>query len=118
VAAVLAAGLIGPLGWWLCCLRPQRFTVCQGSTIGVVGSVIAHPLTWFLGYLWVHLSGMRTAGVGNLVYPPLADLGDYLVYTILGLVLVGWLTALLGGILGGGFTWAFRSCAHVRSARR
>lgn len=118
VAAALAAGLIGPLCWWLCCLRPRRFTVFRGSTVGVVGSVIAHPLTWFLTNLLAHLSGMRAAGMGNLVHPPLADLGYYLLLTVEGLVFVGWLTTLLGGILGGGFTWAYHSCARVRDTRR
>jgi hypothetical protein len=115
LAAPLAALLIAPLFGWLFLLRPNRLTLRRGIVVGVLGSVAAHPFTWYLANLLAYLTGMHTGGMGFLVMNPLLDLVGCLVIAPFSLLYVGWLTALLGGVMGGGFTWAYRSCPRVRA---
>jgi hypothetical protein len=85
--------------------------------VGLLGSVVAHPLTWYLVNLLAYLTGMPTDGMGILVMNPLLGLFGCLVLAPFSLLYVGWLTALLGGMMGGGFTLAYRWCPRVRAAR-
>lgn len=116
VAAPLAALLIGPLFWWRFLLKPNRLTLQRGIAVGLLGSVVAHPLTWYLANLLAFLLGRPTGGMGVLVMNPLLDLVGCLVIAPFSLLYAGWLTALLGGVIGGSFTWAYRSCPRVQGA--
>ncbi len=109
LAAALVSLLIGPFFWWLFLIRPQRFTLRRGILIGSGGSLVAHPLTWLLAMVVGSLSGINT-----LLGQPLRELvpamkepnliGEVLLslfLSIYSLILVGWITALVGGIVGG-----------------
>ena len=110
VAAALAALLIGPLLWWLFILRPNRSTLRRGILIGMLGSVAAHPLTWFLAELMVYFMGRQTWMGSVLINPPLEALVGSPIYAVFSLVYVGWLTTLIGGVMGGVFIGAQRAC--------
>src|SRR6185437_1342657 len=45
LSAPVAALVIGPLFCWLFLLRPNRLTLRRGIVVGLLGSVVAHPLT-------------------------------------------------------------------------
>jgi hypothetical protein len=115
LSAPIAALVIGPLFCWLFLLKPNRLGVRRGIVVGVVGSVVAHPLTWFLANLVAFLTGMPTGGMGILVMNPLLDLLGCLVVAPFSLLYVGWLTALLGGAMGGSFIWASRLCPRTQA---
>ena len=117
LSAPVAALVIGPLFCWLFLLRPNRLTLRRGIVVGLLGSVVAHPLTWYLVNLLAFLTGMPTDGFGILVMNPFLDLFGCLVLAPFSLLYVGWLTALLGGVMGGGFIWAYRLCPRTQAAR-
>lgn len=112
VAAALASLLIGPLFWWLFIIKPHRITLRRGIIIGMLGSVVAHPLTWFLAELMVYSTGRSTWMGSTLVNPPLVALFGSLVYSVFSLVYVGWFTTLLGAIAGGVLIYAQRTCTR------
>jgi hypothetical protein len=114
LAAPLAALLIGPLFVWFFLIRPNRLTLRRGIVVGLLGSVVAHPLVWYLANLVAYLIGMPTAGFGILVMNPWLDLIGCLFLAPFSLLYVGWLTALLGSMMGASFTWAYRSCPRVQ----
>ncbi len=109
LAAALSSLLIGPLFWWLFLIRPHRFTLRRGILVGSCGSLVAHPLTWLLAMVIGSLSGLNTLLGQPLreLVPAMKDpnlIGEVLVslfLSIYSLILVGWLTALVGGIVGG-----------------
>ena len=77
--------------------------------------VAAHPLTWYLLYLWVYLTDAHLEdGLINIqVANPLESVGFSFFYACYSLLFVGWITALIGGVLGGGFACAYRLWARV-----
>lgn len=110
VAAALATLLITPLCWWCFIIKPNRLTLRRGIGIGILCSVAAHPLTWFLAGLIVSFTG-RSAVMGLPMNTPYDVLFvGPIIYTGASLVLVGWLTGLVGGIAGGVLISAQRAC--------
>lgn len=105
LAAALSSLLIGPLFWWLFHIRPHRFTLRRGILVGSGGSLVAHPLTWLLAMVVGSLSGINTLLGQPLreLVPAMKDpnlIGEVLVslfLSIYSLILVGWITALVGG---------------------
>jgi len=73
--------------------------------MGVVGSVLIHPLTWFFAMIFSDLAAMRTIAGGfildNPFTHPLELFAGRFVYAPFSLVIVGWITILIGGISGG-----------------
>ena len=109
LAAALVSLLIGPLFWWLFLIRPHQFTLRRGILVGSCGSLVAHPLTWLLAMAVGSLSGINTVLGHPLreLVPAMKDpnlIGELLVsffLSIYSLILVGWITALVGGVVGG-----------------
>lgn len=102
LGASLAALLSGLFFWWLLILRPKRITPGRGAWVGVVGSLVAHPLAWLFA-----LGGpLLIGGTTSWDLPPTPSLLDLLFYTggysLYSLILTGWLTALIGGLAGAG----------------
>jgi hypothetical protein len=100
LAATLSAALLGPLLWWLLIIRPDRLTVGRGVLVGILGSLAAHPLTWFL-----LLVTTQTIFNPNTAFPN--AIGGFLwqipYLSIYSLFLAGWLTTLIGGVVGAVF---------------
>src|SRR5258708_261240 len=97
-AAALASLLIGPLFWWFFIIKPNRMTMRRGIVVGILGSIAAHPLTWFLAELMAYFMGRHTWMGSVLVNPPLVALLGSPIYSVLSLVYAGWLTMFIGGI--------------------
>jgi hypothetical protein len=117
--AALAALLVGPFFWWLWILRPRRLSPGRGAWVGVVGSLVAHPLTWLLLVGTTALADRTTAS-----HPIPADLSGFpaaLVFVVnssgVSLLFAGWFTALLGGLAGAGVAWGLTFLAE-RDQRR
>lgn len=100
VAAPLAAALLGPCLWWWAIIKPGRLSVRRGIGIGVLGSILAHPLAWYAALVLAYLTGQTTVA-GLLVTNPLLDLLGAVILAPFSLLWVGWITALVGGVAGG-----------------
>ncbi len=99
-AAPLAALLIGPLFWWRSIMKVRRLSIRRGIVVGILSSIAAHPLTWFLAMLLALLNGSPTVA-GVLIFNPLVALGNSLVLSLFSMIEVGSITVLVGGITGG-----------------
>lgn len=105
LAAPLAALLIGPALWWRFLISVDKLSIKRGVLIGLVGSILVHPLTWFFALIFSSLAGMRTIAGGfileNPFTHPLELFAGSFVYAFFSLLIVGWITVLIGGLLGG-----------------
>jgi fumarate reductase subunit D len=75
----------------------SRPTFWRGFGLGALVGILSHPLAWFLFSIILYASGAlgaRNAG-------PIQALRDILSFSVLSLLLVGWITAPLGGAVGG-----------------
>ena len=101
-AAALASLLLSPLFWWRFIIRPAHLTLGRGILVGMLVSLVAHPLTWFLAMATASFIGRQT--VLLLLIPssnPLLQLLESLVISLWSLLYVGWITMLVGGLVGG-----------------
>lgn len=87
--AGLSALLLGPYLWWGLIIKPRRLTVKRGIAVGVLGSLLAHPLAWFL----TALTSFQT-----MYFAYYIEMAFFL--SLASLILAGWLTALIGGVAG------------------
>jgi hypothetical protein len=102
LAAALSAALLGPLLWWLLIIRPDQLTLGRGILVGILGSLVAHPLTWFLFMVttsWAHATFNLDIGSPS-PNDPEGFLSVIVFLSIYSLFLVGWLTTLIGGGVG------------------
>jgi hypothetical protein len=117
VAAPLSALLVGPYFWWRLLIKVDRLSLKRGIFAGVLASVIAHPLTWFFAMPFTYLAGMRTIAYGSILDNPLTNplelFGGSLVYALFSLLLVGWITTLVGAA-GGGLIAFLQTRCHCR----
>lgn len=100
LAASLASAAIGPALWWWMIIKPGRLSVRRGICVGALAGSIAHPIVWYVALVLAFLTGQPTVA-GILVTNPLQDLLSAIVLALVSLLFVGWLTALIGGAVGG-----------------
>lgn len=101
LAAALASLLVGPLFWWLLIMRPRQLTLSRGIFVGSLGSLVAHPLTWFLVLVVASLGGNTILFLKVEHVAPIEILLAIPIYSVYSLFYVGWLTTLVGGVVGG-----------------
>lgn len=99
-ASVAAAFFVGMILWRKAFTRGRRPTFWRGVTVGVLVGTLSHPLAWYLAMLWAYLSGAR-GSLGDRTIDPLNGLWASIAYSALSLVVVGWITAPVGGAAGG-----------------
>ncbi len=99
-------------------LRPRRLTLRRGILVGILSSLVAHPLTWFLALVILSLSRRNTnlgsaypITIGLEIHNPIEVLQGSLVLSVLSLFYVGWITLIVGGVAGGVLA---RVVAHLR----
>jgi hypothetical protein len=119
LGAALACLLVGPLLWWQIVLRPRSLTPGSGAWVGALSGLAAHPLMWLFALGTTFLIGDK-----RFIYlgpDELLHFTDALVhiafFSYYSLVLLGWLTALLGGLAGAGVAWVLARLA-ARFSRR
>lgn len=97
VAAPLTAFFCGIICWWLLVARGRKVSVWRGVWVGALVALLSHPLVWYGSILYLYLA--REPRTLN----PIEGLLASLVYGLVSLVFVGWLTvpaaALTGGLL-------------------
>ena|SRR5579859_4836951 len=106
LSSVFAAVLSSVLVWWKLIIKPFRVTMGRGIGAGVLGSIMAHPLTWLFLFLFSYSftggdlsfgnNGGSLGQVQNL--PQLIE--GVIAFSVLSLLFLGWLTALVGGTGG------------------
>jgi hypothetical protein len=96
VTSPFAGLLVGLPCWWLLIERPKRATIRRGVALGALSSIVAHPLIWTLvTMLSPILGGGWTIGSGLL-----QKIQYVILFSLMGLISVGWITAAVGGIAG------------------
>lgn len=103
VTAPLAAFSTGTVFWLLLVARQQAPSRTRGILAGVLTGVVGHYLCWYLMILYQDLRFLLFNETSSLGEPPLSPLGGILgaaAFTFWSMIIVGWLTAPLGGLLG------------------
>ncbi|QBD80409.1 hypothetical protein EPA93_32335 [Ktedonosporobacter rubrisoli] len=95
VASPLAGLLAGLPCWWLFIEHSKHVIIGRGVAVGVLSSLIAHPLVWTLVALFSPILG---GAWGDTALEP--NIQYVLVYSLMSLVYIGWLTATVGGVAG------------------
>ena len=89
--ACLAGLLAGWFFWGLFIVKPRRATLGRGVLLGVLSSLLAHPLTWLLIWLASTIPSMSIQ----------MRFDEVIWNTVISWEWVGWITALIGGTAGG-----------------
>ncbi len=103
--AGVAAFVMPALVWFFFVERRKKITAVRAATVGVIGAILAHGFTWYLGFLVANVEYWILARqVGSLPIPPADPIfGSLLgagIYGALSLVAYGWLTLPLGALIG------------------
>jgi hypothetical protein len=93
LGAILGTLLASSLAWWLY----LRF-LCHrdGSIIGVIVSLVAHPLMWIF-YVWWSIREGGDAAIFSSSDGITIFIWNYTMYSLFS---VGWITTPIGGIVG------------------
>jgi hypothetical protein len=104
--AIAAAGsfLAGFVVWWQYVALPGRTGAGRGAVAGLATGLLAHPATWYLficlNWALIRLN-LRTGPIeGDEPLNPLNGLAGAVVFSVISLVLLGWLTIPVGGLTG------------------
>lgn len=91
LAAPAAALIVGVPAWVRFVVIANRVTIRRGVAIGIVGSIIAHPIMWILVDI-----------ADRSMFPNTNDLSmSYLpLFIIYGLIYAGWITTPIGALAG------------------
>ncbi len=111
-AATLAALLTGSFMWWYFVTKPGRHTLKQGIMVGVIASIIAHPVAWLLAGFITYLGNIPLF-TGFVIRSLFDVLFVALFVSMFSLLYVGWLTALVGGVAGALFIRAQHADEHA-----
>lgn len=107
VASALAAFVSGAALWRVLPERFARLRSVWGAVAGALAGVVSHFLTWYLGFVGANLCFWFTGGCTSSLGEPPADLltafAGAAAMTFFSLLIVGWLTAPIGAVLGWGF---------------
>ena len=111
VVVPFAGLLVGLPTWWLFVARPRQLTLRRGIFLGMLSGIVAHPLVWICCWLLLSLLGVINLTLHLIANLPLVlpfdfplvllDLPLVLPFSVLSLILAGWITAAVGGIAGG-----------------
>ncbi len=98
--AALTSAALGPLLWWRMIIKSGRLSVWRGASVGALTAIIAHPIVWYVALVVAFFAGRSTVA-SILVTNPFQDLISAVFLGTFSLIFVGWLTALIGGVVGG-----------------
>jgi hypothetical protein len=95
VAAPLTAFFCGIGCWGIFMARGQKVSFWRGVWVGALVALLSHPLVWYGTILYFYLAG--EPGALN----PIEGLWASLVYGLVSLIFIGWLTVPAAAITGG-----------------
>ena len=113
----LAAGL-GAFGttaffWWLIVARRAGYNAWSGAMAGGLSGIVSHYACWYLYLLGANICYGLTGGcVSSLGEPPidlLNGLWGTLIFSLVSLMFVGWITVPLGIAVGAWWVWQNRT---------
>ena len=81
-------------------VKPGRLSLRRGIAVGALAAIIAHPCVWYVALVLAFLTGQPTVA-GILVNNPLQNVVAAVFLGTVSLIYTGWLTALVGGAVGG-----------------
>ena len=93
-AAPLTAFFCGMVCWGIFMARGQKVSFWRGVWVGALVGLLSHPLAWYGSILYFYLAGEPHT------LNPLEGLWASVVYSLLSLLFVGWLTVPVGAIVG------------------
>ena len=97
LAAALASLLLGPFLWWRLISQPCALTLRRGIYCGVLGGLVAIPLTWILVTAFYALTNTDhvASSLGVVLF-----VAGLLGLPLISLICLGGFTALIGGVTG------------------
>lgn len=100
-ASTASAFITGMLLWKIVFARARKPIRRRGMIVGALVGIVSHPLAWYLAYLWAAYVEGERFGLGSPIMVPFKALGISVGLAGISLVLVGWITAPVGAIVGG-----------------
>ena len=100
LTSVVAAFIAGTILWRKVFDRGRRPTFWRGAGVGALVVIVAHPLAWYLMFLLLYFAGDSSFPARTL--HPLGALGASLTASAASLLVLGWITIPVGGLIGGG----------------
>lgn len=107
IAAPLSALLVGIPAWVRFIILPAKVTPGRGALLGLVCSLIAHPVMWTL----LLIISLFASGAGSM------DLSLLLIIVFYSLLIAGWITTPIGAIAGALLAWLQISLTNSRQQR-
>jgi hypothetical protein len=109
-SASIAAALAGLGLWRYCTARVQWIRLRRAIGAGMLFSVLAHPLAWYLTMILSFVAHLLdpSGPFGFLGVDPLSAVFGSIFLSLYSLVLVGWLTLFVSAILGAGLVLLLR----------
>lgn len=95
--------------WWFIVTRRQDYRARIGALAGGLSGMVSHYVCWYLylvganGCYW--LTGGCTSSLGEPPIDLLNGLWGMLIFSLISLMFVGWLTVPLGMLAGGWYAW-------------
>lgn len=109
IGVAVASAVVGLLYWRALTSDEYVLTLGAGILLGVGCSLLAHPLTWLLALLINGLTGNPSGFLGTTWQgqspAPVIELVGSVFFSIYSLIYVGWITSIVGGIVGGALAW-------------
>ena len=100
LTSVVAAFIAGTILWRKVFDLSRRPTFWRGAVVGALVVIVAHPLAWYLMFLLLYFAGDSSFPARTL--HPLGALGASLTASAASLLVLGWITIPVGGLIGGG----------------
>ena len=95
VSAGVASFISSFFLWEYLVIRKKHVSIWRCALVGIIISAFAHPLTWYFTGVLVLMNGN-----GELITYLTEGIIVALVLSIASLIVVGWLTGILGAIVG------------------
>jgi hypothetical protein len=101
LTSMIAAFIAGTILWRTVFGHGRRPTFWRGAGVGALIVVMAQPLAWYLLFLLLYFTGEPGSFPATTVHP-LGGLWASLPASVMSLLLFGWITIPVGGLIGGG----------------
>ena len=105
VAAPAAALITGALLWKIFFSRGRRPSLWRGAGVGALVGIASHPFAWYFLLVWMYAAGVRSSTAERTLDPLAAVPGSFL-YSAMSIIIVGWVTAPVGALVGGALGFA------------
>jgi hypothetical protein len=100
LTSMIAAFIAGTILWRKVFDHGRRPTFWRGAWVGALAVIVAHPLAWYLMFLLLYFAGDSSFPARTV--HPLGALGSSITASAASLLVLGWITIPVGGLIGGG----------------